>query len=477
MQSILTNAFIAVAGRVANMILGVVALVLLTRYLGPQEYGSYVLVMSFGAMVQLAADLGLYLTLSSQIAQEPRQAPQVINNIVSLRAWLLLGSFIASLVLVWLVPSLRSVGWVYPIMFLGLAAQSISQLFMAIFQYYQTVWRATMGDLLGRIVQVVSIYVLGHYLITVKGMASTFMISAAVALLIHYCLLPSAARRAVVYDGGGRNINWLSWKNILLISWPLGVMLVLNAIYFRVDMVILSIFRPGAELGWYGAAYRVIESILFFPAMLGGLLLPRISEAWAKKQWQRASQFIAEGFIVLFPMALLLVVLLVMFGDTIILVIAGNNYLEAAPLLSVLGLALAIMFVGNLFGFALVAMHRQMFLLKLYACLVGFNLIANLLFVPSYGALAAAWITVATEAISVAAAAWSLRRTLSLLVIPYWFIVRVVLIALSTWLVAWLLPDGIPSWLQLGMAAIWYAAAVWLTKTVRLEDLRHLSAT
>ena len=57
-QSILANTAIATTGRAVNVVLGVVATAVISRLLGPANYGAYVLLFSFGVIIQLAADLG-----------------------------------------------------------------------------------------------------------------------------------------------------------------------------------------------------------------------------------------------------------------------------------------------------------------------------------------------------------------------------------------------------------------------------------
>ncbi|MCH8748474.1 polysaccharide biosynthesis C-terminal domain-containing protein, partial [Patescibacteria group bacterium] len=186
------------------------------------------------------------------------------------------------------------------------------------------------------------------------------------------------------------------WRLLLATSWPLGLVLLLNAVYFRVDLLIISLFRPAAEVGWYGVAYRVVESALFIPAMLGGLLLPRFSEQDGKKK-QRPAQYLEQGLKLLLLAAGLVVAILLVLNRPIITLLAGPGYEAAAPLLAMLSLALGTMFIGTTFGYALVALKQQTKLLKLYGALAIFNVIANLIFIPRYGAMAAASTTVVTE--------------------------------------------------------------------------------
>jgi O-antigen/teichoic acid export membrane protein len=320
----------------------------------------------------------------------------------------------------------------------------------------------------GRFAQIAAVILVGIMGATLYGMALAFTIGSAVALSVHHLSLPRLRFPLT--------INWSRWKALLTSSWPLGVMLLLNAVYFRIDTVILSFFRSPSEVGWYGLAYRIIESCLFLPAMFGGLLLPRLSEARTRGQWAVLRQYLSEG-LAFATMAVGFVVLtLVMVAPNIILLVADPEFIPAAPLLQLLAFALLCMFFGNIFGFTLVALQRQTFLLKLYLALAICNTLANVIAVPRWGAEAAASITVATEALATIISgvvvwrairfSWPLRSLSSTLV------------ATSVGAVVYfILPPNWPVLVQVALAAVGYGAGLVVTGSVSREQLSLLAHT
>ncbi len=466
-QSILSNTAIATGGRIINVALGVLVMGLITRYLGASQFGLYTILLSFGAIIQLLADGGLYLTLTREIGIKPDRTQQIVSQIVSLRLVLLVGAFIPGILLIRFIPAIHGLESVFFIIAIGLSFQSISQLAMGIYQHYGEVWRATVGDLTGRIIQISIILSLGAASARLNYIAYAFAASAIAAWIIHTWLLP----RGTIWRP---QLNRTGWKKIIISSWPLGLVLLLNAVFFRIDTVILSLFRSPLEVGWYGIAYRIVESSLFFPAMFGGLLLPRLAKALGKQK-KVAQGYLSEGLRLLFIIALFAVTICLTRSEGIIHLIAGRGYEPAAPLLRILSLALPIMFLGNLFGFTLVALGKQIYLLKLYMLLVGLNIVMNLIFIPSFGATAAAWTTVATEGISAAAAAlvvWRLIHPRGSLLI----VVKVLLISLTTaGLITFVMPT-INLILQIIIAAIFYFAASFYSGAISKRHLRLLSS-
>lgn len=404
-HSILTNTAISAGGRTLNIVLGILVTAIVTRWLGPATFGYYVLLLALGSIVQLLADGGLYLTLTRTIAEQPSKKNEIISNIISLRAILLFCAFLLGGVAVAVMPGLAGMLPVYIILAIGLIAQSLSQLLMGIYQNEQNMWGATGGDLAGRLLQIFIIFILGSAA-GLSGVSLAFMLGAAATFLLHNLFLPRQIKWRVKF-------NYSNWRELVAVSWPIGFLLLVNAVYFRIDTLILSFFNSATEVGWYGLAYRIIESMLFFPAMLGGLLLPRISEFLLVDK-NKARQLIEEGLKLLALTGALAVILIIIAAPEIINLVAGPLYFAAAPWLKILSAALFIMFLGNLFGFALMALKKQLALLKLYLTLMIVNLLLNLIFIPFYGAAAAAWTTVATEAIATIGAFIMLNRALSL---------------------------------------------------------------
>ena len=380
--------------------LGVVIVGFMTRLLGAASYGAYTLLISFGTIVQLVADGGLYLTLTRQLAEEPRQQTALISNVLSLRLALLVVVFTVGLMLTLVIPSLSGLTSAFLLIALGLSAQSLSQLFMGVFQQAQLMWPATLGDIIGRLVQLGTIGLVALATVTLSGMALAFALGAIAALVVHQLLLPQWAQRWRLAAA------WPAWRALLATSWPLGALLLLSVIYFRVDTIILSLYRDTSEVGYYGLAYRIIESALFFPAMLGGLLLPRLSEQLAAGTKQRAAQLLGEGVTLSLAVAAAGCIVALVFSEQLVALLSGSDFVPAAPLLRLLAPALLILFAGNIFGFALVALKQQLALLKLYAALVIVNIGLNLLFIPHYGAPAAAVTTLITEGLAASVAGW-----------------------------------------------------------------------
>ncbi|MEK7167505.1 MAG: oligosaccharide flippase family protein, partial [Patescibacteria group bacterium] len=61
-------------------------------------------------------------------------------------------------------------------------------------------------------------------------------------------------------------------------TWPIALSVAITLIYFRADTLIMSFFRSPEEVGLYGAAYRVLETMIQFPYLIMGSILPLLAK-------------------------------------------------------------------------------------------------------------------------------------------------------------------------------------------------------
>lgn len=94
--------------------------------------------------------------------------------------------------------------------------------------------------------------------------------------------------------------------------------------------------------------------------------------------------------------------------------LAGEEFLPGAgTALRLLIWFLPFSYVNGLIQYVLIAAGQQRLLTRAFALTFGFNLLANLLFTPRFGFVAAALITVASEVVLLLPFLWFLRRQIA----------------------------------------------------------------
>lgn len=176
-------------------------------------------------------------------------------------------------------------------------------------------------------------------------------------------------------------------------SIPLGLTLLFNLVYFHVDSIILTLTRSTWEVGIYGLAYKVFELTLVFPTFFMNSLYPIMLGAEEKK----LKNVLLRSSIFLLSMSLLCI--LVVWVAAPIITLVRNDFAACIPVLRVLSLGLPFFFLSSLTMWILIARKKQMLLAFIYGISMVLNMGLNVLYIPSYGYMAAAWITVASEAV------------------------------------------------------------------------------
>jgi O-antigen/teichoic acid export membrane protein len=187
------------------------------------------------------------------------------------------------------------------------------------------------------------------------------------------------------------------WKEIAERSWPIALSITFNLIYLKGDVIILSLTRSQAEVGIYGAAYKILDVLTVIPIMFMGLVLPLLVKARADGSANDWNRILQKAFDFMAILALPLVAGALVVGRDLMVLFAGDGFAEAGPLLVILIVACAAVFFGSMFGHAVIAVKKQKVMVWGYAADAVLATALYLAIIPAYGPTGAAWVTVFAE--------------------------------------------------------------------------------
>ncbi len=180
-------------------------------------------------------------------------------------------------------------------------------------------------------------------------------------------------------------------------AWPIGTALILNLVYFRIDVIILSTTRSTSEVGVYGLAYQFFEASLAVPIFFANSLYPLLATSYQQSRQVFKSQ-VKSWILILLALSLALSFALFL-GAYLIPIIYQGRFQGSVAALQILSLGMPLFFLSALFWHLLILYGKQKYLILIYGCGAFFNLLANLIFIPRNGYLAAATVTVVSEGI------------------------------------------------------------------------------
>lgn len=188
-------------------------------------------------------------------------------------------------------------------------------------------------------------------------------------------------------------------RSLFVAGIPLGLMLLFNQVYFRIDSFILTLTRSTTEVGVYGLAYRVFELPLVLPTFFMNAMYPVMLGKVTSDKQQATSysfrQLILKSFIFLLITSLLLLITLWLAAPFLSFI--RPEFVQSVGALRILLLSLPFFFMTSLFMWVLVAVGKQYVLPIIYGVSMILIIFLDSIFIPEFGYIAASWITVFSE--------------------------------------------------------------------------------
>jgi O-antigen/teichoic acid export membrane protein len=388
-QKIACNAFFSAGGRVVEVALAFLIIKLIVGYLGESGFGDYIIVVAFIYIFSVFADLGLYSIVVREISREGADEKKIINNAFTLRltaGFFILGiAYFVSL----LFPYSNNVQYGIAVAALGFWILSNIQVLMGLFQKHLAMEKVAIAEISGRAIQLFFVWYFIAYDFGFLYIISAIFLGA----VINFILVLRFASRFIKIKLA---FDFKFWKKLLIQSYPLAISAILVLIYFKLDTIFLSVMKTSEAVGVYGLSYKILENLIFFPAMIVGLTMPIMSKYIFtdrnkfKSVVQRTLNFLIIAFV---PIAFGAI----MTSDKIIGLFTDKGFYDSPMVLNILIIALGFIFLGALFSNIIIAANQQKRLAQIYFIGMIFNVITNLIFIPKYSYFGAAATTVATE--------------------------------------------------------------------------------
>ncbi len=388
------NTAIQAGGKILSTIIGVLVVGIMTRTLGQEGFGLYSTANAYFQVAAIVIDLGLNVMIVQLLAEQAgnkKEEAAIASGIFTLRTATAFVSFTLSAVIGLFLPYPPELKAALFAIWGSFFFTALSQIVIGIHQRHGTMLSVAAGEVLGRLIVLAGIAAAAW---AGWGLVPMVLI-VSLGNVTHFAVAGIALRRVV-------DLRWAwdlaLWKRILARSWPIGASVVFNLLYYKADTLVLSFVRPFEEVGLYGAAYRVLDILITLPFMYCGVMLPLLSRAVARKDPGAAALLLRQSFLAMAAVAAPMVAGGILLSSRIMTLVAGPEFAAAGPVLDILLLATAFIFLSAVSSYAIVALDLQRKMLRNYALVAFAALALYILLIPRYGMFAAAGLTVASEA-------------------------------------------------------------------------------
>jgi len=192
-----------------------------------------------------------------------------------------------------------------------------------------------------------------------------------------------------------RNVKVCKYIKPFLI---LGIYNLLNSMYISLNVTWLGFVSGETEVGYYTTASKLYYILIAIFSAFTGVMLPKMSSLLAEGKNEEFKALLKKAYDILFSFSIPLIIFTVIYAPEIILIISGPNYEGAImPMRIMMPLILIIGYEQILVIQTLMPLKKDRAILKnsIMGAITG--VLLNLVLVPRYSSVGAAFVWVVSE--------------------------------------------------------------------------------
>lgn len=457
------NSAVQLAGRGITMGVSLAALAILSRYLGPTQFGQYQLVIAFLTLFNIS-DLGVATIAVRHLSTSEKEPDELMGNVLTIRAVLAVASAILVVGIAWLLEEQLYIKTAVAIAALSFPLTIFSGSYSATFAANLKMEYATLGNIAQAVVG------LGAMLIVVLtgGGILRLIIAYDLGILANSLVCLYFAHRFV---RPRFHFDLHYSRQVVREALPLGLAVLIITAYGRIDIVLLKWLTDSTTVGYYSFAYRAVDLAFPLSFFFVGSVFPLLSMMHRDGEMDRFKNLYQRSHDVLSFGAMAIVTNLILFSEPIVRLVGGEDYAESVRVLQVLSLAIAVIWLSNLVDHGLIAIGKQATLLWIALFGLAVNLAANAVLIPLYDKEGAAAATVITETAVLLPALFIMSRYLGATP-SFWVAGRLLPVAGVAGIAVFAL--RLPWESEVLVAAVLFGAGVALMRVFSFREIRTL---
>ena len=468
------NTIIQIASKLIATLVGLISIGIITRHLGSTGFGEYTTIITFLSFFGIVADLGLTLITVQMISQPGIDEKKVLGNLLGLRLVSALFFIGLAPIVVLSFPYSAGVKAGVLIASLSFIFVALNQILVGLFQKNLRMDKVSIAEITSRITLLFFTIMAVKLSWGLNGILLAMVLSSGISFILHYIF-----SRKFVFIQPLFDFNF--WKKIIRLSWPLALTIFFNLIYLKSDTIFLSIIpRPSeigiiAEVGIYGAAYKVIDVLITLPFMFSGIILPILSKRWAEGDKEGFNYIMQKSFDLMAIFAIPIAVGAQFVSRDIMVLVAGEDFSASGAILKILIIAASLIFLGNISAHAIIAINKQKKIIGAYIFVAITALIGYLVFIPYFSYFGAAAVTIYSE-LAIALASIYLIKKYTDFVPSANILIKAFLASFLMGACIYLTQNYIPGnvYLALMTGVLSYGVFIYLLKGIRKEDVMDL---
>lgn len=373
-------------GKIVSLAVSFFVSIYVIRSLGPSNWGLLSYVVSFTGIFSFIASLGVDSILYVDLIKKPEERDRLLGTAFFLKLAGAAGAFL----LVTIISVLSANNFYTTVLLATVAGAFFFQPFNVINLYFQANVRSKPTVILSLILNF--LMSASKILFVFLGLSLKYF-----ALLYLIEAVLGAAGYLYIYRQAGLHIfRWRSdlrlSREMLAVSWPLILSSAFAYMYSRIDQVMLKHMLSQEAVGLYDTGVRLAEAWYIFPSIIIGSMFPAIINAQKTSQ-EQFERRLTKLYAFMAYLSLVFILPISLLSRPIIDLLYGPAFLPAANVLKIYvwaGVSVTLATIMNQ-----VLMSEKLTKISLYINFFGMavNVAMNILLIPRFGILGAAWAT------------------------------------------------------------------------------------
>jgi O-antigen/teichoic acid export membrane protein len=460
------DVIVQIVGQVLNLLLGVFVTLLIVRSLGTTRFGEWSTIFAVSQLVGYFANLGLSGVAVRFATSEPAREGDWIGAYATLTAALTLPAMTVFVVVMQIISrsyEMRLASLILALGYLGGVVSTVATIFRIHVRNHISIAFVSANSVLWA-AAVIAITARGG------GMIPLAIAFLSVSLVIQGSQALLAMRTATIRLRG----SWTMWPAIMRVGLAVGTGTLLTVAYARIDQVLVFELAPHrSEAGIYGAIYRILDTAGFVPTAVMTTLFPIISAAHPANL-ARVRRLVQLAIDYLAMLSLPTLAFSVVAAKPLIQLLFGSTFAQGADAFPILMAAYVVICFGYVSGNMVIPTDLQRRYVNYAIVGLVVNVGLNVILIPRYGYLAAAWITLLTNVVVIFPTMRSVLRRIDMRIAPGRLLRTAAAAASSGVLVAILQGAGAPFGALVGAMVISYPLILLGVRAVDIGELRQV---
>lgn len=438
--------------------------ILVARWAGTDITGTYFYAISITSIFVTFADLGMTPVVIRAISGHREDGTRLLGAAIRAKGLLAPAASLAAMAFALLAGGDSTIIATVGIACLVMTADTIHLVIYGALRGKQNLRPEAIGMFIGQTISAIAAALAAYFNFGPVGLAVALLLSSTWS--VGWSLFQLKKFNIIAEQPRKSDFRLLAREAI-----PFGIAGIAVKVYSYVDSIFLKFFHGVTAVGVYSVAYKLTYALQFLPLTFTAALYPALSAAFAKGEKDDVRNTFFGALRLMAGAGFVMTAGLSALAPRLIPLVYGVEYLEAVPALSVLPWVLLPIFMDFPIGALLNASHRAHLKTTAMVCTMIINIVLNLILVPLYGPVGAAWAGVvsfwALFFIGTAFVASSVGGARHLL----WLTVRGLVAAAVSW-AAWRLVGGRMDLL----AAMFFGGAVaivmaFVVRFITVEDV------